>query len=273
MANLGNYKFRDPSISDYFRFEKEIAYVQQITKSDIHIIIQKTIMPSPAAQTNVESGRTNEFDGTTTPIIVYVISADVKDNGTTPGVGVRSVSVFGIGENDDYIEDTILTNGTAQVAGTVKFKRLINAKAATVGTEKDAAGAIRITNTGQTETYLTIPIATIASIGTRLYLGDGWEGMVLRVCASVIQTEDINKTLLTDGANWVQVFDGGTTTSLLSDQLNMQSIIPIETGVCPCCSIHEGSEDAYWVIKHQSIDTDITAIEIRYEQIFVVWRD
>lgn len=273
MANLGTYKFREPSKSDYARFEKEIAYIQQITKSDLHIIIQKTIMPSPAAQANVENGRSNEFDGTTTPIIVYVISADVKDNGTTPGVGVRSVSVFGVDEHDDYIEDTILTNGTTQVAGTVKFKRLINAKAATVGTDKDAAGAIRITNTGQTETYLTIAIATIASVGTRMYLADGWEGMPLDVCAAVIQTEDANKTLLTDGANWDQVWDGGTTMSLLSDQLDMQSIVATESGKCFCCDVKTGSEDAYWVIKHQSIDTDITDIEIRYLQIFAVWRD
>ena len=106
MASLGSYDFRDPSIVDYMNYEKEILTLQSIggTKQDVKIIELDITMPAGATMIAADAGRTNEFDGTGTPIIVYAISSDNTQD-KAAGTGALEVTVFGTDENDLYIEE------------------------------------------------------------------------------------------------------------------------------------------------------------------------
>ena len=152
------YDYRDPSLEDYINFEKEILTVQGRggTKQQFKMLSMECTMPSGATMIAADAGRTNEFDGTGTPIIIYAISSDNTQD-KPAGTGALQVTVFGTDENNLYIEETIILNGTTQVAGTQKFKRLIAAKLVVCGTGGVGVGNVTISNTGQTETYLTIP--------------------------------------------------------------------------------------------------------------------
>ena len=78
MAAYGSYDFRDPSLVDYINFEKELLIIQGRggTKKDLKLIQLNINMPAGATMIAADAGRTNEFDGTGTPIIVYAISSD-----------------------------------------------------------------------------------------------------------------------------------------------------------------------------------------------------
>ena len=68
MAGLGKYEFRDPSLEDYINFEKELIIIQGRggTKQDFKIIQMACTMAAGATMIAADSGRTAEFDGTTT---------------------------------------------------------------------------------------------------------------------------------------------------------------------------------------------------------------
>lgn len=55
---------------------------------------------------------------------IEVVSTDAADNGTTPGLGVRSVEVHGLSATGVDQSEIILTNGTSAVAGTKTYIRI-----------------------------------------------------------------------------------------------------------------------------------------------------
>ena len=275
MAALGYYDFRDPSLEDYINFEKELLIVQGRggTKQEFKILQMECTMPSGATMIAADAGRTNEFDGVATPIIVYADSSHINDNGTTPNAGVRSITVFGFDENHDYIEETILTNGTTKVAGTTTFERTIALKAATVGASKTAVGAVRITDTTEAETYLTIPAGQIASAQAgKLYVPTGWKAMILEINAGYVQTADAAAALYVEGANiWVKYDDE----VFLQDEIKIFSIDAFETNVKikPGMGIITGGDNIMIDIFHQSVDTDVTTHPIRYNVYYLLWKE
>jgi len=272
MAALGMYDFREPNIQDYIKFEKQLLTIQKIVKSRLKIVFMECTMPCGATMIAADAGRTAEFDGTGTPIIIYVISSNVGDNGTTPGLGVRSVKVFGTDENDELIEDTILTNGTTQVAGTVKFKRLIGAKAVTAGATATAIGAITITSAAQAATYLTIPAGQIATAQAgKMYIPEGWYGSILEFNASFVQSANATALDLANGANvWIQYLDG----LLIPDELNIFSVVPTSfPPVNPPWQFYVGGDDSLIDVFHQAIDTDVTTNPVHYQITYVLYKE
>ena len=275
MAALGYYDYRDPSLEDYINFEKEILTVQGRggTKQQLKILQMECTMPSGATMIAADAGRTVEFDGVATPIIVYADSSDVGDNGTTPGNGVRSISVFGIDEDDDYNESTILTNGTTKVAGVLKYQRTIAMKTLTAGTTKTAIGNVSITETSETDVYLTIPAGQIASAQAgKLYVPTGWKAMILEINAGYVQTADTAAALYIEGANiWIKYDDE----ALIQDEVKIYSIEAHQTNVKikPGMGVITGGDNVMIDIYHQSIDTDVTSHPIRYNIYYLLWKE
>ena len=275
MAALGYYDFRDPSLEDYINFEKELLIVQGRggTKQEFKILQMECTMPSGATMIAADAGRTNEFDGVATPIIVYADSSHANDNGTTPNAGVRSITVFGIDEDDDYNESTILTNGTTKVAGVLKYQRTIATKGATVGASKTAVGTVRVTDTTEAETYLSIPAGQIASAQAgKLYVPTGWKAMILEINAGYVQTADAAAALYVEGANiWVKYDDE----VFLQDEIKIFSIDAFEKNVKikPGMGVITGGDNIMIDIFHQSVDTDVTTHPIRYNVYYLLWKE
>ena len=65
---------------------------------------------------------------------IEVVSTDAADNGTTPGLGVRSVEVHGLSATGEDQDEVILTNGTTAVAGTLTYMRVNKMHSETCGT-------------------------------------------------------------------------------------------------------------------------------------------
>ena len=115
------------------------------------------------------------FDGTTTPIIVYVISASDTDKDAADG-HARKVTIIGLTANGLETEVIPITTagGTTQAAGTTLWKRIFHAYVSAWGSGgNDAAGNITITNTGQTATYLTIAAGSNESDGMAFWVDSG----------------------------------------------------------------------------------------------------
>lgn len=274
MAALGHYEFRDPTLEDYMNFEHELDVIQRKgnVKQDLKIIHESVTMPSGATMIAADALRTNVFDGTSTPIVVYAISSDnVEDKAGQDGA--LEVTVFGTDENDLYVEVAITLNGTTQVSSVTKFKRLIGCKLTECGVDGIATGTITITNTGQTATYLTITIGQGGSTQAgKTYIPDGYKGMILRLKGNIVQTTDANKVLTTDGANiWVRKFGVSTVTE---DELHQYSVLTSkDLDLIPHWEIVDGGDDVYFDIYHQSVDTDITNVRVHYDIFYLVWKE
>lgn len=275
MPSLGSYDFRDPSLEDYINFEHALDVIQRKggTKQDLKIIELSCTMAAGATMIAADAGRTNEFDGTGTPIIVYAISSDNTQD-KAGGTGALEVTVFGTDENDLYIEEALTLNGTTQVAGTQKFKRHIGAKLTSCGSGGVGVGNVTITNTGQTETYLTIPAGQAGSCQAgKCYVPSGYKSVILARNVNLVQTADAASVLLTEGANvWVRKYTDGNTVT--EDELHQYSITNLEVEyIIPHWGVLEGGDDSYWDIFHQSIDTDIVANVFHYDMYYLVWKE
>lgn len=275
MAGLGKYDFRDPNLEDYINFEHSLDVIQRKggTKQDLKIIQMACTMAAGATMIAADSGRTNVFDGTTTPIVVYAISSDNTQD-KPAGTGALTVTVFGIDENNLYNETTITLNGTTQVSSVTKYKRLIAAKLASCGTGGVGVGNVTITNTGQTETYLTIPAGQAATAQAgKVYIPTGYKGMILMLNGNLLQTANATAVLLTEGANiWVRKYIHGSTVT--EDELHQYSITNIEEELTPShWGILTGGNNSLFDIFHQSIDTDVTTNTFHYDIYYLVWKE
>jgi hypothetical protein len=275
MANYGSYDFRDPSLADYICYEHALDVVQRKggTKQDLKIIQITCTMAAGATMIAADAGRTNEFDGTATPIIVYAISSDNTQD-KAAGTGALEVTVFGTDENDAYNEEAFTLNGTTQVAGAIKWKRLIACMLTSCGSGGVGVGNVTISNTGQSETYLTIPAGQAGSVQAgKCYIPTGYKSIILSRDVNLVQTADAAAVLLTEGANvWVRKYvDGGTVTE---DELHQYSITNLEIErIHAHWGILTGGDDAYWDIFHQSIDTDNTGNIFHYDMYYLVWKE
>jgi len=278
----GYWDFRKPNLFDMIMNGNQgignlIRAIYSKYHSDVWIADIEIQMEAPDAEALMASGCTNTFDGTSTEDEVDVKSADVKDNGTTPGVGLRSVKGWGFDENDKWITDTWLSNGTTAVSSTEKWKRLNGVRQATVGSEGDPAGAVTIhEDAGVTETYYTIAAGTLASISSKIFVPTGYNAMIGDLYSQIIDVNhaDIDH-LIDDGYILRPVYDGEDsafewlTTSLRT--IAVHGSLPYWYGnTFP--QILDGGDDAFIGLYHvtKADDRNITGYHrIRY----IIWGD
>ena len=275
MAAYGSYDFRDPSLEDYMNFEHALDVVQRKggTKQEFKIIQMECTMPAGATMIAADAARTNVLDGVATPIIVYAISSDnVEDKAGQDGA--LEVTVFGTDENNNYIEEVFILNGTTQVAGVVKFQRVIAAKLTETGVDGVGTGNVTISNTGQTATYLTIPAGQTGSAQAgKMWIPEGWKFMMLDFAPSLVQTPDAAAVLITEGVNvWPHLI--GVDVIPTVDEIHQYSFTNIDRPpIKPHWGIHDGADDLLFDIFHQSIDTDNTANIMHYDIFYLVWKE
>ena len=274
MAGYGSYDFRDPTLEDYINFEHILDVVQRKggTKQEFKMLFMECTMPSGATMIAADSGRTNELDAVATPIIIYAISSDnVEDKAGQDGA--LEVTVFGIDENDVYIEETIVLNGTTQVAGVVKFQRLIAAKLTLCGVDGVGTGNVTITDTGQAATYLTIPAGQAGSAQAgKVWIASGWKGLIVNFDAHFINLPGAAAFSRVEGTNiWIRTIDGGTVTG---DELHQYTISTNK--VLPTFAhweIIDGVDDSLFDIFHQSVNTGTTDHNVHYDINYLLWKE
>lgn len=274
MAAYGSYDFRDPSLEDYINFEHALDVVQRKggTKQEFKMLFMECTMPSGATMIAADAGRTNELDGVATPIIVYAISSDnVEDKAGQDGA--LEVTVFGIDENDVYNEEAFTLNGTTQVAGTIKWQRLIAAKLTECGVDGVGTGNVTITNTGQAEQYLLIPAGQAGSAQAgKVWIPLGWKAMIVNFDAHFINLPGAAAFSRVEGTNiWVRTINGGTITDdeLHQYTISTDKILP----TYPHWEIIDGVDDALFDIFHQSVNTGTTDHNVHYDIFYLLWKE
>ena len=89
---------------------------------------------------------------------VEVVSSHAADNGTSPGLGVRSVEVHGLSATGVDQDEVILTNGTTAVQSTLDYYRvnkMHSEVAGTVGGSHQGDITCRVTGAGATLSKMT----------------------------------------------------------------------------------------------------------------------
>jgi len=199
----GYWDFRDPSPFDMIMNGNQgignlIRAIYSKYHSDIYIADIEIQMEAPDTDALMQSG-TTEFNGTTTEDELDVISTDVKDNGTTPGVGLLSIKGWGFDENNKWITDTWLTNGVAGVSSTEKWARCNGVRQHTVGAEGDPAGTVTIhEDGGAVNTYYTIAAGTLASITSKVFIPDGYNAIIGDLYSEIVDVNHADVDHLTE---------------------------------------------------------------------------
>ena len=273
----GYWDFRDPSPFDMIMNGNQgignlIRAIYSKYHSDIYIADIEIQMEAPDADALMQSGCTDEFDGTTTADELDVISTDVKDNGTTPGVGLLSIKGWGFDANDKWITDTWLTNGVGGVSSNEKWARCNGVRQHAVGSEGDPAGAVTIhEDGGAVNTYYTMAAGTLASITSKIFVPTGYNAIIGDLYSEIVDVNDAEVDHLTDSGYILTPKYAGEDSGFLWNATSLRTITV--HGSLPHYysnnfpQILDGGDDAYIALNHvtKADDRNITGYHrIRY---------
>jgi len=182
--------FSDPDIKDIIQQLKNASY-------DPWIWSFKLNQESPDALAEARVAFTAEFNGETTPIVLYVIGEAANED-KAAGTGAQAVTIYGIDADGNPAQEEVTMHGTpnTQIASTTLWKRFIGAMVTTAGSGLVNAGIILITDTGQGNTYGTIAAGENCTIGTRVYVPTNYNAFIGHICAACTAAADAEAELL-----------------------------------------------------------------------------
>lgn len=266
MTSAETYDFRTPTDRDKYDYPF-LAHLQLIGK-DPKLLDIKILQNAPDSEAEIRESFTDVFDGTTTPAVVDIVSASAND--AADGTGIQTVSLLGIDEHDDLVEEEIDLAGTVAVTTTTKWKRLILLKAVAWGSGGTAAGAITVSETGGvSKCYMTLQASMSCVINSRVYLPDGSIGSVLHAEGYVVQSTGAAAVVVDKGATLRVLYVDTTTKTdepidtypvIPNGDLKIDDVIPDKTG--------DGKN--YFTLKHATINTGVNP-DIFYRVKIAVW--
>lgn len=231
------------------------------------------IKEAPDAATELITNFTTEFDGTTTPVEIGVVSSDAGDD-TGAGDHVQQVTVFGVDENDAYTTDDIATNGVAIVDGTVKWKRLISAWASSWGSGgADAAGNITIvTKTTGAATYMTIAAGSNETVSARFWIASGYSARIIRAKMSLYANVAAGSDIDTKAASllWPLFTDGTDTDPDIVNGLHCGYSDVVDVMNPFGFQEYAGGDDAKLTFYHHCTDDDANE-DFAYYICLLIW--
>lgn len=271
MTNYGLIDYRDPSPAD-FAEPKLGTIIKELKRQNYIPKIWELILQQEAPDTNLTEIRvdyTDEFDGETSAAIVYVISGDAAD--AAAGTGARTVRVYGIdGDGDPNYEDFTL-NGTTQVAGTTTWKRIIGAKVLTAGSGGVNAGAIQVSNTGQTEVYATIAAGENVTINARIYVPANYNAFMGKLEAMCkVSPHATDEVVYGTGAIVAPFKVDGSVTDLVPAQYWVNPDLPGFQDLNLPFDIIEGADTYYVTLKHAAKAADANDVGI-YRMLLIMY--
>ena len=272
MAGSGHYSVKsiNPKIQSKYPIIDYLLNRERVDPDNIYLVEYDITQPSGATFIEIREGMTVALDGTTTAVLLDIVSADAKD--TAAGVGARTVMIVGISgttsDPDDaipYCEEVTLLGAT--IVNTARYYvRVFGMYVITAGSEGNAAGAITLTEAaGTTHLYCTIAAGSDGACNARVYVPDGYKLYLLDLEAWVVQTADANKGLFTDGANFM-LQDGGNDAALFAvNPHDVHSIMALAESKYDHNNEEViGDDEKFLTIYHQSIDTSVTTLVIHY---------
>lgn len=143
------------------------------------------------AEGELVSGYTAEFNGTTTPADLHLVSASADDDNAADG-NARSTYIAGVNAAGTGYTTELLahhaTDGTETVDTTATFQRFLQAWNGAWGSAgADAAGNITILDAAAGNVNGTIAAGANETTSTRFWLACGWKGLVYRAVISNAQ--------------------------------------------------------------------------------------
>jgi hypothetical protein len=248
------YEFRAATTLDGLIHPAFNTFLVQSRIADVKFV-HRTLAPLATGDTlaEVRTNYTHLFAGAIAggaPDQIDCASTSADDN-------EKTITRFGIDENDDLLEETTTIADQAST-GVVAFKRLNDAKlsAASVGT-------VTLSEDGATtKTYATIAASATDSVNTRFYFPDGKRGIVLTRVA-LLGTHAAAGLLATDAA-FVRVGHSAAT-----GQNQALRLINNGSPVVEVVNLVEGDNDTYLNVQVQSIDTGV-AVPVCIEQLMLV---
>ena len=271
MTDAMQWDYREePNASDFAHYPiiKELirlGYVPKILELNIQ-------QEAPDAEAEIMVNYTAIFDGTATAAVVFYDSTDAKD--TSAGVGTRTIKILSVNElGNDYQEIIDLMVGLTGTATAEKHQRLIAVKGMSAGTEADTAGTLTIQDdAGGTNKHMTIAAADMSSISARLYLPDGWVGLMYYIKASKPEVADATAAIVADtGFIFKPIWDDGSGVAIdgaLSYSVSSSSGAVELYNVTPIIASALGQ--AYISLNHVSKEADLNSLAL-YKIIYVMW--
>lgn len=271
MVDAMQWDYRaEPNASDFAHYPilKELIRLGYVPKI-IELNIQQE---APDAEAEIIVDYTVIFDGTATAKVAYYDSSDVKD--TSAGVGTKTIKVLSTNEaGNDYQEITDDMVGQTGTATAEKHQRLIAVKGMTAGAEGDTAGTLTIQDdAGGTNKHMTIAAANMSSISARIYMPDGWKGLMYYIHASKPEVADATAEIILDTGFIFKPFWDDASGVDIDDVLSYtvsSSVGAVEVyNATPIIASADGA--AYITLKHVTKEADLNALAL-YKIIYVVW--
>lgn len=236
-------------------FDKDIGEILRglgIKKYDPWIWEFLLSQEAPDAAAEIYVDFTDEFNGETTPIVLYVKGVAATED-KAAGTGAQKVTIFGIDENGNPALEEVTMHATAgtQITSTTLWKRFIGAMVTTAGSGGVNADTIIICSTGAAQTYGTIAASENCTIGARVYVPANYDAFIGSVKGGVIVSGDI-AMVFGDGVNLEPIYVNGSTTRLSTDKywINIDQIGLRDLGIYK--DVVEGANTYYISFKHET---------------------
>lgn len=272
MTNYGKMDLREPNVID-FSDEKLGPFLQKLKKALYRPYIWEFWMQQEAPDTTLTEiyvNFTDEFNGETTPIVLYIIGTDAQDKAA--GTGAQKVTIFGIDSNGDPASEEVTMHATAatQIASTTLWKRFIGAMVTAAGSGGVNADTIQITDTGQAHVYGTIAAGECCTIGTRVYVPASYSAFIAKLEAAC---------KVAPHATAEVVYGTGAVVAPFHKKSTVTDLVPIQYWVNPDKGLEDlnipinivaGANTYYLTIKHAAKAADANDVGI-YHMLIIMY--
>ena len=135
-----------------------------------------------------------------------IVSGDPADKGTpTAGTGARTITIYGVGNNYNVLQETVIMNGTTPVTTTSAFLRINRMHVETSGTNQTNVGNI----TATASTAGTVQASIGAGIGSttksQYTVPAGYFGFISAWSVGTLNNDQVQADLMTRSfeGSWV----------------------------------------------------------------------
>ncbi len=272
MAAACEWVYREPTNTDFARWAelRNIFpnYPAKIYEVDLY-------QEAPDAKAEIRVLFTHLLDGTTSPVLLDVVSSSADDKGTaTAGTGARTVGLLGISATSTtgvftLHQETIIMAGATPVETLRYYKRVINIKVLTAGSGKKAAGIIEVhEKDGTTKDYATIAANGLSSISARFYIPTGFSAAVIFLQANVINGTGAAAVDVDAGTTFFPITENGL---LTKEVVHGYTLLP---GTIYPIPPHRGdvigNNDRYITLSHITVNTGKNK-DTHYDIKILVW--
>lgn len=263
MASQGVQLARGLSVPDLRDYKDTIEAAMKHGGHDFQVVITEMLHEAPDALAEVHSGFTAEFDGSSTPVALEVVSSD-NGQDKAGGTGALEVTLVGIGSVlGRYTTEVFTLAGTTPVEGSTLFKRILGAYISKAGTGTVGVGNIQVRKLDGSAVYATITAGDVCTINHRIYVPTGYEGVVAFLGAHVLTPSSAATAIVFALGAIVnpRAVAAATTTAAVLDTSRQVNVMANDPALVDLTKLGDvgvitGDDDAYFTLRTQSLEQD-----------------